>query len=109
LEFNLRLQEYIELVRLGKKTEAIQYVQKYLSSWSESHLRQLEQAMALLAFPKDTLCEPYKVREKHCKRADPSSILFTNILSYLKRVYMILDDGKSSSINSRRTILRFVA
>ncbi|KAI9284377.1 CTLH/CRA C-terminal to lish motif domain-containing protein [Umbelopsis sp. AD052] len=60
LEFNLRLQEYIELVRLGKKTEAIQYVQKYLSSWSESHLRQLEQAMALLAFPKDTLCEPYK-------------------------------------------------
>jgi macrophage erythroblast attacher len=62
LEFNLRLQEYIELVRLGRKTEAIQYVQKYLSSWSESHLRQLQQAMTLLAFPSDTLCEPYKVR-----------------------------------------------
>jgi len=60
LEFNLRLQEYIELVRLGRKTEAIQYVQKYLSSWSESHLRQLQQAMTLLAFPSDTLCEPYK-------------------------------------------------
>lgn len=64
LEFNLRLQEYVELVRLGKKTEAIQYVQKHLSSWSESHLRQLQQAMALLAFPNDTLCEPYKVSEK---------------------------------------------
>lgn len=61
LEFDLRLQEYIELARAGKRMEAIAYSQKHLVSWQETHLAQLKQAFGLLAFPPTTTCGPYKV------------------------------------------------
>ncbi|RUS16328.1 CTLH/CRA C-terminal to lish motif domain-containing protein [Jimgerdemannia flammicorona] len=60
LEFNLRLQEYIELVRARRMTEAIAYVRKHLTSWAETHLREIQQAMGLMAFPPETQCAPYK-------------------------------------------------
>jgi macrophage erythroblast attacher len=59
LEFDLRLQEYIELCRASKKQEAIQYMQKHLISWQETHLAQIQQASGLLAFPAGTTCRPY--------------------------------------------------
>ncbi len=73
LEFNVRLQEYIELVKAGKKLEAVTHARKHLcaaaavsSSPSSSnlveeqqHLAMVQQAMALLAFPTDTRVEPY--------------------------------------------------
>lgn len=60
MEFNLRLQEHIELARADKGTEAILYSQKYLSSWQTTELKRINQAMGLLAFKKDTACSPYK-------------------------------------------------
>ncbi|KIJ99906.1 hypothetical protein K443DRAFT_679588 [Laccaria amethystina LaAM-08-1] len=60
LEFDLRLQEYIELSRLRQTTEAIAYTKKYLISWQETHLPHIQQASALLAFPPNTRCGPYK-------------------------------------------------
>ncbi|CAO3645772.1 unnamed protein product [Cunninghamella blakesleeana] len=60
LEFNLRLQEYIELLRVGKKAEAIGYSRKYLRPWQESENKRFMEAMGLLAFEKDTKCEPYR-------------------------------------------------
>ncbi|KAI8815773.1 CTLH/CRA C-terminal to lish motif domain-containing protein [Fimicolochytrium jonesii] len=60
LEFNLRFQEYIELVRAQKKEEAIKYCRKYLITWQAAHMSEIQQAMALLAFSPDTWCEPYK-------------------------------------------------
>ncbi|KAI9358848.1 CTLH/CRA C-terminal to lish motif domain-containing protein [Pilaira anomala] len=60
LEFNLRLQEHIELARADKGTEAIVYSQKYLSPWQTTELKRINQAMGLLAFKKDTACSPYK-------------------------------------------------
>ncbi|RUS17168.1 CTLH/CRA C-terminal to lish motif domain-containing protein [Endogone sp. FLAS-F59071] len=60
LEFNLRLQEYIELVRARRMNDAIAYVRKYLTPWVETHLREIQQAMALMAFPSNTQCAPYK-------------------------------------------------
>jgi len=59
-EFNLRLQEYIELVRARKTSEAIAYSRKYLPAWPAAHLKEIYQAMALLAFPSSTQCMPYK-------------------------------------------------
>ncbi|KAL1936527.1 hypothetical protein VTP01DRAFT_661 [Rhizomucor pusillus] len=60
LEFNLRLQEYIELARAGKGLDAIQYAQKYLSPWQSTEFKRIQEAMALLAFKSDTKCQPYK-------------------------------------------------
>jgi macrophage erythroblast attacher len=62
LEFDLRLQEYIELARDRRTTDAIAYSKKHLIPWQDSHLMQIQQASALLAFPQTTTCNPYKVR-----------------------------------------------
>ncbi|KAF8521027.1 CTLH/CRA C-terminal to lish motif domain-containing protein [Gautieria morchelliformis] len=60
LEFDLRLQEYIELTRARKYEEAIPYSKKYLTPWYETHGVQITQAFNLLAFPPTTTCAPYK-------------------------------------------------
>ncbi|KAJ7266891.1 CTLH/CRA C-terminal to lish motif domain-containing protein [Mycena haematopus] len=60
LEFDLRLQEYIELARAGRRPEAIDYSKKYLVSWQETHLDQIQQALALLAVRPDTSYGRYK-------------------------------------------------
>jgi len=60
LEFELRLQEYIELARARKTQEAIAYSRKHLISWQDTHLTQIRQASALLAFAPSTACGPYK-------------------------------------------------
>lgn len=55
------MQEYIELSRSGNRMEAIAYLKKYLISWQETHIAQIQQLSALLAFPSTTICGPYKV------------------------------------------------
>lgn len=62
LEFELRLQEYIELARARKVIEALTYCRKYLLSWQETHLPEIRRACALMAYPATTKCAPYKVR-----------------------------------------------
>jgi len=42
--------------------EAIAYSKKYLIAWQDTHLPQIRQLSALLAFPPTTTCGPYKVR-----------------------------------------------
>ncbi|KDQ58612.1 hypothetical protein JAAARDRAFT_34441 [Jaapia argillacea MUCL 33604] len=60
LEFELRLQEYIELARERKTQDAIVYAKRHLTSWQDTHLAQIRQASALLAFPPTTRCGPYR-------------------------------------------------
>ncbi|KAG6811406.1 hypothetical protein H0H92_007599 [Tricholoma furcatifolium] len=60
LEFDLRLQEFIELSRARRSQEAMAYAKKYLNPWQETHLQQIRTASALLAFPPNTTCAPYK-------------------------------------------------
>ncbi|KAL5480789.1 FYV10 [Sanghuangporus weigelae] len=60
LEFDLRLQEYIELARSGKAIEAIAYSKRHLVLWQDTHLKQIRQASALLAFPPSNAFGPYK-------------------------------------------------
>lgn len=61
LEFELRLQQYIELVRSGNQREAISYSKKFLAAHHEAHLPEIEKAAALLAYPPNTPFQPYKV------------------------------------------------
>ncbi|KAI0760120.1 CTLH/CRA C-terminal to lish motif domain-containing protein [Fomes fomentarius] len=60
LEFDLRLQEYIELARARKTLEAIAYSKKHLLPWSDTHYNQIVQAAALLCYAPTTSCGPYK-------------------------------------------------
>lgn len=60
LEFDLRLQEFIELARTRQTVAAIAYMKKHLGPWNESHSQHIKQACALLAFPPSTSCGPYK-------------------------------------------------
>eukprot|EP00002_Diphylleia_rotans_P036655 TRINITY_DN80_c0_g4_i2.p1 TRINITY_DN80_c0_g4~~TRINITY_DN80_c0_g4_i2.p1 ORF type:complete len:393 (-),score=94.05 TRINITY_DN80_c0_g4_i2:117-1295(-) len=60
LEFQLRLQEFIELVRSERLVEAITYARKHLQPNADTNIKELQQAMTLLAFLKDTTCPVYK-------------------------------------------------
>ncbi|PGH05960.1 protein FYV10 [Helicocarpus griseus UAMH5409] len=60
LEFELRLQQYIEMVRAGDKAEARAHAKKYLSPHSETQATDIRRAAGLLVFPPDTEAEPYK-------------------------------------------------
>uniref|UniRef100_A0A1D1XR25 Macrophage erythroblast attacher n=1 Tax=Anthurium amnicola TaxID=1678845 RepID=A0A1D1XR25_9ARAE len=60
-EFQLRLQEFIELVRVDSNMQAIAYARKHLAPWGTSHLKELQRVMATLAFKNNTECTTYKV------------------------------------------------
>ncbi|KAH7099711.1 CTLH/CRA C-terminal to lish motif domain-containing protein [Auriculariales sp. MPI-PUGE-AT-0066] len=63
LEFELRLQEYIELCRVNRRPDAIAYLQKYLSVWkaaSPSCATRIQQACGLLIYTSETTtCKRY--------------------------------------------------
>ncbi|AEE79336.1 LisH/CRA/RING-U-box domains-containing protein [Arabidopsis thaliana] len=63
-EFQLRLQEFIELVRVDTAEsykKAIQYARKHLASWGTTHMKELQHVLATLAFKSTTECSKYKV------------------------------------------------
>lgn len=60
-EFKLRVQEFIELVRMNDKMKAISYAQQYLAPWAATEMHELQRAMAALCFQPDTDCFPYMV------------------------------------------------
>ncbi|KAL2859755.1 protein fyv10 [Aspergillus pseudodeflectus] len=63
LEFELRLQQYIEMIRTGDKAkfiDAMAHAKKYLSPYIETQSTEIHRAAGMLAFPPDTKAEPYK-------------------------------------------------
>ncbi|EJD51138.1 hypothetical protein AURDEDRAFT_111798 [Auricularia subglabra TFB-10046 SS5] len=60
LEFDFRLQEYIELCRQWRHLEAIQYWRKYLRAWQETHGDQIERACGLLCFSESSNLKAYR-------------------------------------------------
>ncbi|KAK3140650.1 hypothetical protein QOZ80_5AG0403820 [Eleusine coracana subsp. coracana] len=61
LEFLLRLQEFVELVKAKNCTQAIVYARKYLAPWGSTHMKELQRVTATLVFRSSTNCGPYKV------------------------------------------------
>ncbi|CAH2097158.1 unnamed protein product [Euphydryas editha] len=59
MEFKIRIQEFIELVREDKRLEAVRYAKKHFSTYEEGQLEDIQHCMGMLAFPKDTDVEPY--------------------------------------------------
>lgn len=106
LEFMLRYQQYIELVRSGtpaKKAEAIKHAQKYLQPYRTSHRREVQQASALLAMtPKLAASCPAYSHLYSPSRWETLADLFTeahNTLLALPRIpllHMALSSGLSA-------------
>eukprot|EP00963_Diacronema_lutheri_P002798 scaffold216_cov375-Pavlova_lutheri.AAC.2 len=60
LEFNLRVQEFVEYVRSGRLLDAVQYARTYLGPWSSVYSKQFYEAMGVLVFGPQTKCERYR-------------------------------------------------
>uniref|UniRef100_A0A3B3RV98 E3 ubiquitin-protein transferase MAEA n=1 Tax=Paramormyrops kingsleyae TaxID=1676925 RepID=A0A3B3RV98_9TELE len=60
LEFSLRIQEFIELIRLNKRMDAVRHARKHFSQAEGGQLDEVRQVMGMLAFPSDTHISPYK-------------------------------------------------
>ncbi len=60
LEFNLRIQELIELIMAGNKMDAVRHARKYLTTEDPDQLFDVRRAMGLLAFPSTTQITRYK-------------------------------------------------
>jgi len=58
-EWDLRIQDFVELIKVEKRIEAVQYARKYLTPLSPSD-EELGQVMALLVFPSSTHISRYK-------------------------------------------------
>jgi len=59
-EFDLRRQEFIELVRAKKPADAMAYGRKYLAPYLETHAEEVTHCMGLLACGSDTSLRRYK-------------------------------------------------
>ncbi|KNC79246.1 hypothetical protein SARC_08356 [Sphaeroforma arctica JP610] len=59
LEFNLRKQEFMELIRQGKRNAAIAHSRKHLSPFHTTNLKDIQRAMGCLVFNPDTTCLTY--------------------------------------------------
>ncbi|KAJ8931800.1 hypothetical protein NQ314_015256, partial [Rhamnusium bicolor] len=55
MEFNLRIQEFVELIRTDRRIDAIKHARKHFPGFEEEHLSTIQQVMALLAFPVNTV------------------------------------------------------
>lgn len=60
LEFDLRLQQYIEMLRAGDKGDARLHAKKYLIPYHETQPSDIRRAAGLMVFSPDTEAEPYK-------------------------------------------------
>ena len=79
LEFELRLQQYIELRRNGQLVDARQHAQKYLTQHAGTYVEEVNRAAGLLAYPPDTQVREYKVRG-HSKRFIACMLTGTEII-----------------------------
>lgn len=59
IEFKLRQQEFIELIRKGERLNAVKHAQKFFPAFEQDQLPEIKKSMALLAFPLNTDLEPY--------------------------------------------------
>lgn len=60
IEFQLRVQEFVELIRENNRSEAVKHARKYFVAFEKDQLKEICECMALLAFQPDTTIEPYK-------------------------------------------------
>ncbi|XP_065352023.1 E3 ubiquitin-protein transferase MAEA [Cloeon dipterum] len=60
MEFNIRIQEFVELIKSDNRMEAVKHARKYFSAYEDDQLTNFKHCMALLALPITTNLSPYK-------------------------------------------------
>ncbi|XP_037950378.1 E3 ubiquitin-protein transferase MAEA [Teleopsis dalmanni] len=60
IEFNLRVQEFVELIRNNRRSDAVKHARKHFPTFEKTQLTEICKCMALLAYNPDTNIEPYK-------------------------------------------------
>jgi macrophage erythroblast attacher len=60
LEFNVRMQEFLELVKADRRTDAIKHARKQFASMEEDHTEDMKHFMGLLALSPNTMIQPYR-------------------------------------------------
>ncbi|KAF8072778.1 hypothetical protein HT031_000438 [Scenedesmus sp. PABB004] len=60
LEFKLRLQEFLELVRADQRLAAVGYARQHLAPWAAAHMGELQRALATLAFAAEPKLPRYR-------------------------------------------------
>lgn len=70
LEFKLRLQEYVELLRAGKRIEAIGYANTWFANQPDRHIKDIQEAMSLLVFIKSRTLSKHQAYFAEEKWAD---------------------------------------
>lgn len=60
IEFKLRQQEFIELIRKDERLGAVNHARKFFPAFEQDQLLEIKKTMALLAFPLNTDLEPYR-------------------------------------------------
>jgi hypothetical protein len=92
------------MVRTGQKAkllEAMQHAKRYLAPHIDSQPKEIHRAAGLLAFPKNTQAEPYKV----C--SEPSYILFNGMVVDRSSLYTLPFDGHTCVTYSSIRITNF--
>ncbi|CAL1533326.1 unnamed protein product [Lymnaea stagnalis] len=59
LEFNVRKQEFVELIREDKRLDAIRHARKYFSTAEQTQVLEVQKLMGMLAFSSDNPENPY--------------------------------------------------
>ncbi|KAK0183238.1 hypothetical protein PV327_001298 [Microctonus hyperodae] len=60
MEFNLRVQEFIELVRADRRLDAVKHARKCFANYDDYQLQEIQSCMGQLAFPANPYLSPYK-------------------------------------------------
>ncbi|KYQ90022.1 lissencephaly type-1-like protein [Tieghemostelium lacteum] len=104
LEFNLRIQEFIELVRANRLLDAISYSRTHLSPNSQTNMKEIQQAMATLVFQKDTTCDKYKSLFDHQRWLDLiSQFKNDNFVLHNLTTHSLLDIAMQSGLSALKT------
>lgn len=60
MEFNLRVQEFVELVRQDRRLDAVKHARRCFTNYDDYQLQEIQCCMGQLAFPANTSLSPYK-------------------------------------------------
>lgn len=60
IEFDLRVQEFVELIRKNLRTDAVIHARKHFPAFEKTQIKEICECMALLAYQPDTTIEPYR-------------------------------------------------
>lgn len=85
MEFNLRVQEFIELVRTDRRLDAVKHARKYFANYDDYQLQEIQCCMGQLAFPAHAYLSPYKDLLDEKRFVYTFTIYKLTLLSYLIR------------------------